>query len=46
MELKDMHFKIASGCDRGLCRRGIGRQDKQLNTYDYLDTTTTSTTST
>ena len=36
MELKDMHFKIASGCGRGLCRRGIGRQDKQLNTYDYL----------
>ena len=36
MDIKDMHFKIASGCNRGLCRRGIGRQDKQLNTYDYL----------
>ncbi len=22
--------------DRGLCRRGVGRQDKQLNTYDWL----------
>ena len=24
------------GFDRGLCRRGVGRQDKQLNTYDWL----------
>ena len=24
------------GIDRGLCRRGVGRQDKQLNTYDWL----------
>ena len=31
-----MNFKIALGCCRGLCRKGIGRQDKQLNTYDYL----------
>ena len=31
-----MTFKMVSGCDRGLCRRGCGRQDKQLNTYDYL----------
>ena len=28
--------KIMTGCDRGLCARGIGRQDKQLNTYDWL----------
>ena len=25
-----------NGCDRGLCHRGVGRQDKQLNTYDWL----------
>ena len=31
-----MKFKMATGCDRGLCRRGVGRQDKQLNTYDWL----------
>ena len=31
-----MKFKLATGCDRGLCRRGVGRQDKQLNTYDWL----------
>ena len=31
-----MKFKIWQGCDRGLCRRGCGRQDRQLNTYDYL----------
>jgi len=31
-----MKYKISAGCDRGLCRRGVGRQDKQLNTYDWL----------
>jgi len=31
-----MKFKISAGCDRGLCRRGVGRQNKQLNTYDWL----------
>ena len=31
-----MTFKMVSGSDRGLCRRACGRQDKQLNTYDYL----------
>ena len=24
------------GCDRGLCHQAVGRQDKQLNTYDWL----------
>ena len=24
------------GSDRGLCCQGCGRQDKQLNTYDWL----------
>ena len=36
MDYKNMKFKMATGCDRGLCRRGVGRQDKQLNTYDWL----------
>jgi len=36
MDYKDMKFKISAGCDRGLCRRGVGRQNKQLNTYDWL----------
>ena len=31
-----MKFKIWQGCDRGLCKRGCGRQDRQLNTYDWL----------
>ncbi len=28
--------KIRTGCDRGLCAAAIGRQDRQLNTYDWL----------
>ncbi len=36
MDYKNMTFKMVNGSDRGLCRRGCGRQDKQLNTYDYL----------
>ena len=31
-----MKFKLASGCDRGLCHKGCGRQNRQLNTYDWL----------
>ena len=31
-----MKFKVASGCDRGLCHRGCDRQDHQLNSYDWL----------
>ena len=31
---KDLEIKV--GCDRGLCHRAVGRQDKQLNTYDWL----------
>ena len=27
---------IITGCDRGLCKNAIGRQDRQLNTYDWL----------
>lgn len=29
------HFKLNGPC-RGLCAKGCGRQDKQLNTYDYF----------
>jgi cell fate regulator YaaT (PSP1 superfamily) len=36
MDYKNMKFKIWQGCDRGLCKRGCGRQDRQLNTYDWL----------
>ena len=36
MDYKNMKFKIVNGCDRGLCRHSCGRQDKQLNTYDWL----------
>lgn len=35
-DFKDMKFKIASDCDNGLCHRACGRQDRQLNTYDWL----------
>ena len=36
MDFKNLKYKICSGCDRGLCKRGCGRQDRQLNTYDWL----------
>lgn len=29
-------YEIRTGCDRGLCHQAIGRQDRQLNTYDWL----------
>ena len=31
-----MKFTVGDGCCRGLCRKGCGRQDRQLNTYDWL----------
>ena len=31
-----MKFRMCNGCDRGLCAKGVGRQDRQLNTYDWL----------
>lgn len=31
-----MKFTVGDGCCRGLCREGCGRQDRQLNTYDWL----------
>jgi cell fate regulator YaaT (PSP1 superfamily) len=33
---KPKDYEIKTGCDRGLCKYGIGRQDRQLNTYDWL----------
>lgn len=31
-----MKFRMWNGCDRGLCCKAVGRQDRQLNTYDWL----------
>lgn len=31
-----MKFKVFRGCGRGLSRQGCGRQNKQLNSYDWL----------
>ena len=36
MEEKQRTFEIRTGCDRGLNHEAIGRQDRQLNTYDWL----------
>lgn len=36
MDYKNMKFRMWNGCDRGLCCKAVGRQDKQLNTYDWL----------
>ena len=36
MTEKQKEHEIRTGCDRGLCRAAIGRQDRQLNTYDWL----------
>ncbi len=30
------NFNICAGCDRGLTSASVGRQNKQLNTYDWL----------
>ena len=35
-DFKDMQFKITSDTDRGLSHFACGRQDRQLNTYDWL----------
>ena len=32
----EKELKIKTGCDRGLCKQAVGRQDRQLNTYDWL----------
>ncbi len=33
---KQKDLLIRTGCDRGLCHLAVGRQDRQLNTYDWL----------
>ena len=35
MEKTKEHI-VMVGCDRGLCHQAVGRQDRQLNTYDWL----------
>ncbi len=32
----EKEYEIQTGCDRGLCHLAVGRQDRQLNTYDWL----------
>ena len=32
----EKEHEIRTGCDRGLCKEAVGRQDRQLNTYDWL----------
>lgn len=36
MDFNNLKYITGSGCEHGLCRKSCGRQDKQLNTYDYL----------
>lgn len=36
MDFKNMKYELWRGTDRGLCGRGCGRQDHQLNIYDWL----------
>lgn len=36
MDFKNMKYELWRGIDCGLCGRGCGRQDHQLNTYDWL----------
>ena len=36
MDFNDKKFQCGDGCCHGLCIRGCGRQNCQLNTYDWL----------
>ncbi|WP_024989685.1 PSP1 domain-containing protein [Segatella albensis] len=36
MDYNNLDFKSCNDCDRGLCACAVGRQDRQLNTYDWL----------
>ena len=36
MTEKTKELPVKVGCDRGLCHAAVGRQDRQLNTYDWL----------
>ena len=33
---KQKEYPLCTGGDRGLCHAAVGRQDRQLNTYDWL----------
>lgn len=37
MDYKDLKFKICNECDRGLACSACGRQNSQLNTYNWLE---------
>ena len=30
------NFEVGGCMDRGLCKAAVGKQDRQLNTYDWL----------
>lgn len=34
--MNNKDYEICCGCSRGLSKEAVGRQDKQLNTYDWL----------
>ncbi len=36
MDYRNKDFEICNDCDRGLCKEAVGKQDRQLNTYDWL----------
>lgn len=36
MGIRDNDYETFSSCGRGLCAAAVGKQDRQLNTYDYL----------
>ncbi|MBR7030366.1 MAG: hypothetical protein IKI06_03905 [Prevotella sp.] len=36
MTEKTKELPSVVGCDRGFCHQAVGRQDRQLNTYDWL----------
>lgn len=33
---QNLKYKVGDGCELPLCRRGVGRSNHQLNTFDYL----------
>ena len=33
---KNLKYRVGDGCELPLCRRGVGRSNHQLNTFDYL----------
>lgn len=34
--MKNEEYNVFESCGRGLCKAAVGRQDRQLNTYDWL----------